>query len=226
MKLGKINQSLIMLFIFSLFLSCGKNTNQTQKAVASNSEMVGIPVIYETDMTLDVDDAGALAVLHGLQLGKKVNLLGVCYNEVHPAGPAVIDAINTYYGRGNLPIGIYQKQLNNPDPSDYFSIERDFDVDNMAHDPMDNIIGNAVGVYKHLLKSQPDNSVTIISVGFLNNLYELLQDPEGVELVESKVQLLAVMGGLQNDGFNFVSHDLVSASQNVIENWPTLLVIS
>ncbi len=52
-------------------------------------------------------------------------------------------------------------------------------MDNMTHDPMDNIVGNAVGVYKHLLKDQPDNSVTIVSVGFLNNLYELLKDKSG-----------------------------------------------
>lgn len=217
---------LIIIFILLLFILCGENVSQTQKEVNSNPEMVSIPVIYETDITLDVDDAGALAVLYGLQMEKKVNLLGVCYNEVHPAGPSVIDAINTYYGYGNLPIGIYQKQLKDPDPSDYFSLEKDFDVDDMPHNPMDNIVGNAVGIYKHLLRSQTDNSVTIISVGFLNNLYELLQDPEGVELVERKVKLLAVMGGLHNDGFNFVRHNLVDQTQYVIENWPGELVIT
>ena len=224
MKWKKIIQSLIMLFIFSLYLLSGENTSTTQKAVNSNSKTGGISVILETDMTLDVDDVGALAVLHGLQLEKKVDLLGVCYNEVHPAGPAVIDAINTYYGHGNLPIGIYQKQLDNPDPSDYYSLERDFDVDDMPHDPLDNIVGNAVGVYKYLLKSQPDSSVIIISVGFLNNLYELLQDPEGVELIKKKVKLLTVMGGLNNDDFNFTRHNLVDQTQYVIENWPGKLV--
>jgi len=224
MKMKSNILTVIIVMTFLLCLSCGDNVSKTPKAIGSNIEGVGIPVIYETDMTLDVDDVGALAVLHGLQMEKKVNLLGVCYNEVHPAGPAVIDAINTYYGYGTLPIGIYQKQLADPDPSDYFSLERDFDVDNMAHDPMDNIVGNAVGVYKSLLKDQPDSSVTIVSVGFLNNLYELLQDKEGYSLVEKKVKLLAIMGGLHNDGFNLVRHDLVEQSQYVIENWPGKLV--
>ena len=31
---------------------------------------------------------------------------------------------------------------------------------------------------------------------------------------------------MHNDGFNLARHNLVSASQNVIENWPTSLVIS
>lgn len=217
---------LLVLFALQICFAGEKNESKTQSIVNSSpyTELTGIPVIYETDMTLDVDDVGALAVLHGLHKEGKVNLLGVSYNEVHPAGPAVIDAINTWYGRGTLPIGIYQKPLADPDPSDYFSTERDFDVDNMAHDPFDNIVGNSVGVYKHLLKGQKDNSVTIISVGFLNNLFELLQDKEGYALVEKKVKLLAIMGGLNNDGFNLVRHETVEQSQYVIEKWPGKLV--
>ncbi|MDP4678846.1 MAG: hypothetical protein NWS46_00590 [Cyclobacteriaceae bacterium] len=181
-------------------------------------------VIFETDLTLDVDDVGALAVLHGLQTEGKVNLLGVCYNEVHPLASNVIDAINTYYHHGTIPIGIYRTDLKEPDPSDYFTSERNFDVDNMRHDPFDNIVADAVAVYKHILKSQADNSVVIISVGFLNNLNDLLKDPEGFELVKRKVKLLAVMGGLNNDGFNFTRHDLVDQTQYVLENWPGTLV--
>lgn len=186
----------------------------------------GIPVIYETDMTLDVDDVGALAVLHGLQEEGAVDLIGVCFNEVHPLGPDAIDAINTYYNRGTIPIGIYKKSLANPDPSDYFTRERGFDVDNMPHDPFDNIVAEAVAVYKYLLKKQADKSVAIVSVGFLNNLYDLLKDPEGFELVKSKVKSLTIMGGLHGDSFNLVRHDLVDQSQYVIENWPGTLVIT
>jgi len=75
-----------------------------------------------------------------------------------------------------------------------------------------------------LLISQADNSVVIISVGFLNNLHDLLKDPEGMELVKAKVKLLAIMGGLHNDGFNLVRHNLVDQSQYVLENWPGTLV--
>jgi len=212
MKLTKVILYVLTPVSIFILLAC------TTKATAS------IPVIYETDMTLDVDDVGALAVLHGLQNEGKVNLLGVCYNEVHPLAPDAIDAINTYYGRGTIPIGIYRKELAEPDPSDYFTSEREFDVDNMPHDSFDNIVADAVAVYKHLLKPRADDSVVIISVGFLNNLHDLLKDPEGLELVKSKVKLLAIMGGLHNDGFNLSRHDLVEQSQYVIENWPGTLV--
>jgi hypothetical protein len=228
MEIKKYVALILALIAMQIFLACENNTPKSQRVenlgTKADTNVVGIPVIYETDMTLDVDDVGALAVLHGLQTEGHVILLGVCYNEVHPLAPAVIDAINTYYNRGTIPIGIYKKELSKPDPSDYFTNERDFDVDNMKHDPFDNIVAEAVPVYKHMLKTQADGSVVIISVGFLNNLHDLLKDPEGFELVKSKVKLLAIMGRLHNDGFNLSRHNLVGQSQYVFENWPGTLV--
>ena len=209
-------------------LDCSKEDSNSDTISGPDSnesgEIVGVPVIYETDMTLDVDDVGGLAVLHGLQTEGEVTILGVCYNEVHKLAPRVIDAINTYYNRGTIPIGIYNKRLVDPDPSDYYSYERSNDVDNMKHDLSDNIVNDAIKVYKQILASQPDHSVVVISVGFLNNLYDLIHDPEGFNLVESKVKLLAVMGGLHGDGFNFVRHNLVEQTQYVIEHWPGTLL--
>ena len=226
MKIEKIiltALTLIVLFIFLAFTDKDSNSKTLDDTI---TKKMAIPVIYETDMTLDVDDVGALAVIHGLQTEGKVTILGVCYNEVHPLAPDAIDAINTYYHRGTIPIGIYRSDLIKPDPSDYFSNERDFDVDNMIHNSFDNIVADAVAVYKYLLKTQTDSSVVIISVGFLNNLNDLLKDPEGFELVKRKVRLLAIMGGLHNDGFNLSRHELVDQSQYVIENWPGTLVIT
>ncbi len=224
MKVEKIILVVFALVALIMCMACTEKNSSSTTGVDTDTELVGIPVIFETDMTLDVDDVGALAVLHGLQTEEKVTILGVCYNEVHPLAPSVIDAINTYYNRGTIPIGIYTKSLNNPDGSDYYMPNRDTDVDNMMHDPHDNTLADAVEVYKQILNAQADNSVVIISVGFLNNLHDLLLDAEGYALVERKVRLLAVMGGLHNDGFNFVRHGLVGQTQYVIENWPGTLV--
>ena len=75
-----------------------------------------------------------------------------------------------------------------------------------------------------MLSEQPDNSVTIISVGFLNNLYDLLTAES--ELVAQKVTELVVMALLIDDPYNTVRHDLIDKSEYVIHNWPTPLVIS
>lgn len=229
MKIGNIILAIFTFVVLFATPSCkdsGTQSDNDDDDAPNSTEVIGVPVIYETDMTLDVDDVGGLAVLHGLQNEGEVTILGVCYNEVHPLARFAIDAINVYYNRGTIPIGIYKKDLKDPDPSDYYTYDNYNDLDNMEFDLTDNIVANAVNLYKQLLLPRADSSVVIISVGFLNNLYDLLLDSEGYALVKSKVKLLAVMGGLHDDGFNFVRHGLVNQTQYVIENWPGTLVVT
>jgi chitodextrinase len=195
----------------------GKTARQEQKVAIINPEAK--KVIYETDMCLDVDDVGGLATLHALADRGEAEILAVCFNEVHPSGAAAIDAVNTWYGRGDIPVGVYKDPLFEPDYSGYLEVLASF-----PHDLNHERAASALETYREVLSNQPDRSVTIISVGFLNNLSDLLiAEPM---LVEQKVKELVIMGGLTNDGFNLSRHRLVSASQNVIENWPTPLVIS
>ena len=176
-------------------------------------------VIYETDICSDVDDVGALAVLHALADGGEVEILAVSFNEVHPSGAKAIRAINTWYNRGEIPVGIYKGDLTDPDASRYLD-----KVANFAHDPPAVETPNSLELYQQVLGEQPDNSVTIISVGFLNNLYDLLKaDPA---LISQKVTELVVMALLIDDPFNTCQHNLVDKSAYVIRNWPTPLIIS
>ena len=176
-------------------------------------------VIFETDMCTDVDDVGALAVLHALADNGEAEILAISFNEAHPSGAGAICAINTWYNRGDIPIGIYKGDLADPDESSY--------LDSLADLPYDLPtipIPSSVELYLQVLSEQPDNSVTIISVGFLNNLYDLVKaDPD---LVAQKVTELVVMAGVVDDPYNTVRHDLVDKSEYVIRNWPTSLVIS
>ena len=178
-----------------------------------------VRVILETDMTFDVDDVGALAVLHALADQGQAEILAVNFNEVHPSGVAAIDAINTFYGREGIPVGLYPGDLADPDTSRY--------LDHVARFPHTMEADNApaaLDVYRHVLPRQPDRSVTIVSVGFLNNLADLLA--ADADLIRAKVARLVVMGGRHNDGFNLVRHGLVETSQAVFEHWPTPLATS
>lgn len=176
-------------------------------------------IIYETDMCLDVDDVGALAMLHAMADLGEVEILAITFNEVHPDGAAAIDAINTWYGRPEIPVGIYKDQLAAPDSSKYLGPVAAF-----PHDLTNETAPTALDLYRKTLAEQPDKSVTIISVGFLNNLHDLLKaEPD---LVAKKVKEMVVMGGRNNDGFNLSRHNLVPQSEYVIRNWPTPLVIS
>ena len=82
-------------------------------------EMNPKKIIFETDMCTDVDDVGALAVLHALADNGEAEILAISYNEVHPSGAGTICAINRWYNRGDIPIGIYKDNLASPDESSY-----------------------------------------------------------------------------------------------------------
>ncbi|MFQ5823569.1 MAG: PKD domain-containing protein [bacterium] len=195
----------------------GKTINETQKITVTTPKPK--KVIYETDMCLDVDDVGASAILHALANRGEVEILAVCFNEVHPSGAAAIDAINTWYGRGDIPIGIYKGTLPDPDYSEYLD-----DLTKFPHDLNNANAPSALEVYRDVLLQQPDSSVTIISVGFLNNLNDLLRAEPN--LVARTIKELVIMAGVNHDGFNLVRHNLVSASENIIKNWPTPIVFS
>ena len=85
-----------------------------------------------------------------------------------------------------------------------------------------------VDLYRQVLSAADDNSVKIISIGFLTNLAALLNSTgdnsnatSGSDLVSSKVKELIVMGGYYPSGweFNFGGSDPAS-TKVVIENWP------
>ncbi len=179
-------------------------------------------VIFETDMCFDVDDVGALAVLHALADNGETEILAISFNEVHPNGAAAIDAINRWYNRSDIPIGVYKGVLDNPDKSKY--LDAVADLRRNPNDLTHNNIPSSLEVYQQVLSEQPNNSVTIISVGFLNNIYDLLKAHP--DLIKQKVVELVVMAGLDEDNFNTVRHNLVAKTEYVIRNWNTPLTIS
>lgn len=213
----KITQLWLASIVSVLFLTNGCTNN----ALRTNASEEPKKIIIETDFTYDVDDVGALAVLHALADMGEADILAVCYNEVQRNAEKAIDAVNTWYGRGTVSIGLYDKDLKDPDDAHSFYIDK---LAELHHDLSDNIVDTALNVYRETLSSQEDGSVTIVSVGFLNNLYDLLvAEPD---LVRQKVSQLVLMGGNANDNFNFVRHDTVAQTQYVIEHWPGPVVIS
>jgi hypothetical protein len=66
--------------------------------------------------------------------------------------------------------------------------------------------------------------VTIISVGFINNLYDIVKaEPD---LVAQKVKELVLMGGRHGGGFNLARHNTASQAEYIFKNWPTPIVFS
>jgi hypothetical protein len=103
-----------------------------------------VPLIVDTDLFSDADDAGTLAVAHALQDQAEVRLLAVMVNSRSRWGAPAVDAINTWYGHGDVPVGAHKPVDDSVAAHDYAQLlAREFpnDLKDGARAP------EAVGLY-------------------------------------------------------------------------------
>ena len=74
--------------------------------VAAGAWAQAVPVIFDTDMGNDVDDALALAMIHALESRGEAKLLAVTVSKDNKYAAPFVDVVNTFYGRGEIPIGV------------------------------------------------------------------------------------------------------------------------
>jgi inosine-uridine nucleoside N-ribohydrolase len=187
-----------------------------------------VPLIFDTDMGNDIDDALALAMIHALESRAEARLLAVTVTKDNPKAAEFIDAVNTFYGRPDIPIGVVRQgktpeesamlrvplERRRPDGSPVYP--RDIDG---AKAP------DAVQILREVLEKQPDRSVVFVQVGFSTNLARLLE--AAPELVRRKARLLSIMAGAFPSGkpeYN-VKTD-IPAARKLYSDWPTPVVFS
>jgi len=171
-----------------------------------------IPLIIDTDMDYDVDDVGAVCIAHALADMGEVDLIAMVHNVGYPRAIGAVSVLNHFYGRDDVPLGAFKGKFGADAPGIYI----DDLVENFPSPVKDySEVEDAVTVLRRALSGSEDGTVVISSVGFLTNLADLLVSPEddissmtGWELVERKVRMVAVMGGVypQTTGwseFNF-----------------------
>lgn len=201
-----------------------------------------VRLIFDTDMGNDIDDAMALAIIHQLERRGAVDLLAVTSTKDHPLSAAFIDAVNTFYGNPDVPIGAVRGGVT-PEKGRYNGLVEKKNEDGSFVYPCDVKSGkdvpDAVALLRKTLAAQPDNSVKIAQVGFFTNLAQLLDskpdehsDLPGSELIQKKVKELVIMAGAfqtirfgtQHLEYN-VKKDVPSA-QKFAEHWPTTVIWS
>jgi inosine-uridine nucleoside N-ribohydrolase len=199
-----------------------------------------VKLIYDTDMGNDVDDALALAMIHALESRGECELLAVTITKDQEECAPYIDAINTFYGRGNIPIGTARSGVT-PQKSKFTGITREKIGDEYVF-PHDLVVGDpvpaAVEVLRKTLAAQPDHSVVIAQVGFSTNLARLLDSKgdeysklSGKKLIAKKVRLISIMagafepiGGRTHLEYNVIKD--IPAAQKLASEWPTPIVWS
>lgn len=196
---------------------------------ASTCASSPVRVIFDTDITGDVDDVLALAMLHALQDRGHCELLAVTVSKVNPLTGPFVDAVNTFYGRPEIPIGI-TRQAQVRDSRYLKLVNQKTGVDSTAYRYPHDLLSNedapaAVALLRKVLSQQPDHSVVIVQVGLAVNIARLLQSRpdewsslDGVSLVRQKVKLLSVMAG----AFTAINGDRRYHEANVRNDIPSM----
>ena len=199
-----------------------------------------VSMIFDTDIGNDVDDALAIGVIHALESRGECHLLAVTITKDHELSAPLVDAINTFYGRGNIPIGVVR---NGPTPeASKFTVLATKKHNGQFRFPHDLLSGanapEATQLLRAVLAGQPDRSVVIVQVGFSTNMARLLDsEPDqhcalnGQELVKKKVQLLSVMAGSfqEINGKRHLEYNVIKdipSAKRLASAWPTPIIYS
>jgi len=205
--------------------------------VANAQDKEPVRIIYDADMGPMIDDVGGLAVLHALADKGEAKILATIASNRHPTIAQTFDVLNTYYGHPNIPIGVPRGPAVEIKDVPEFPILggwTNYIVQNYPHDVRSNdVVPGATDLYRRVLSEQPDNSVVIVTVGFMTPLADLLasvpdeySDLNGKELIEKKVKRVVSMAGAFPDGREYNLYKDMRASKFAFENWPTEIIYS
>ncbi|MBK9169873.1 MAG: nucleoside hydrolase [Bryobacterales bacterium] len=196
-----------------------------------------VPVLFDTDMGNDIDDALALAMLHSLESRGEAKLLAVTLTKDHPHAAVYVDLVNHFYGRPRIPVGVV-RDGKTPEASPMISapVERRDTAGRPVY-PRRLASGRdadeAVQLLRRILAAADDRSVVFVQVGFSTNLARLLAStPDaasrlgGRDLVARKARLLSIMAGAFPGKPEYNVRVDVPSARTVFDEWPTPIIVS
>lgn len=213
--------SKVLFFLFFLFSAL----------IAAAQSKQPVRVIFDTDMGPDYDDVGAITLLHAFADSGKTKILATIASTKYDGVAAVLNVFNTYFKKPDIPIGVPKGNALTLKDWQHWT---DTIIAKYPHAIKDNSeVPDAVELYRKILSKQPDNSVTIITVGFLTNISNLLQSkPDkyssftGKELVKRKVRNLVSMAGKFPGGKEFNIEKDAAASIYAYKHWEKPVLFS
>ncbi|KAH8662505.1 hypothetical protein BX600DRAFT_542201 [Xylariales sp. PMI_506] len=186
-------------------------------------------IIIDTDFWNFDDDPLAIGIANVFQIWNQTEIVAVVSSIFADLTPPAIDAINTYYGHPDIPIGT-QKPLTNETQNPEYTEYGDY-ITGLTYDfPEDLRSGynttDPLTIYRKYLSEAEDNSITIVLIGEVDNLYHLLLSPpdeystlNGSALISAKVAELAVQAAAYGESYNFYFHNETYAA-TVVDQWP------
>ncbi|GAB5442656.1 MAG: nucleoside hydrolase [Fuerstiella sp.] len=215
------------------------------QVTAEDAPQRPVPLIFDTDIGNDCDDVLALGMIHSLQSRGECELLAVTITKDHELAAPFTDAVNTFYGRGEIPIGVCRSNVTpHAGKFNVLAAQQDNGKDRYPHDLRSGKDApDAVALLRRTLANADDHSVVIAQVGFSTNLANLLKSKaddisslSGPDLVKKKVRLLSIMAGafrqIKGDSGHLYDHREynivkdIPAAQKLVADWPTPIVWS
>lgn len=198
-------------------------------------------ILIDTDMGSDCDDAGALAVLHVYADRGQAEIIGCIYSSGRvPYGAGIIDAINTWYGRPEIPVGAaHDEEVGDPvDKMCAGKLARDTAA--FKHRIITNRDATEqTTLTRKLLATHDDGSITYVTIGHTKALHDLLRSgPDaasplsGYELARRKLDAWIAMGacgacqapGTYRQDWNFCANNASPYSAWLVRECPVPIV--
>lgn len=212
-------------------------------------------IIFDTDLGGDIDDGGALAIIHQAVNKGCAELLACTSSTTNPNSVAAIDAINEFYHH-KVEVGV-TKRIPKEEAKDREKFLKNCDTwygkyinDNYHHTYNNDNARDAVEVLRDILSKNISDDinerVTLIVVGTIINIEGLLKSTpdeysslNGYELVKKSVKEISLMGcffpseelkevwfgNFHMEAENNIVQD-VKSSQYTFENSPVPIIVS
>jgi inosine-uridine nucleoside N-ribohydrolase len=182
-----------------------------------------VNIIFDSDIGPDYDDVGAITILHALADNGEARILATMASNKYEGIAGVLNVFNTYFNRPDILIGVPNGNAVNIRDGQHWT---DTLLAKYPHIIKTNADAeNAITLYRKILAAQPDHSVTIVTIGFLTNISNLLNTTadqystlNGKQLIQKKVKLLVSMAGKFPEGYEFNIDKDIAASNNVFQN--------
>ncbi len=185
-----------------------------------------IPLILDTDIGPDVDDVGAVALLHILSRETPTRILAMTHCTSNPFGAGCLDAINRYYGQ-DIPVGTLSAPgfLVGPE-TELYNRHICETYPNRFRPGSGSACPDANDLLRRTLAAAEDHSVEFVAIGPLPNLARLVGDPGGRDLVARKVRRLVAMAGAETPDPEWNVLMDIPAAREVFRRWPTPIVLT
>ena len=154
-------------------------------------ESLDTRVILETDLCMDVDDVGAIALMCDYVNTLGVKLCGISINVNGPYEAGAADALLSWFDLPQIPICVWDGSI---PPCGNNSKYLKYLFDSKGEDRYASIqVMNPVDFYRQILSDADDQGMEIISIGFFCNLDAAFRQMP--DLFTRKVRSVVAMAG-------------------------------